>query len=106
MAKPEERGARMPQQAEAQRPNHSHSTAMPGRESIAMKLDMLHLVAQDQFAHRLDRLVAAMLPNHPIISGAHDLHDEQDQHLELDSKQAPARVKHAKRKRVGDKLAA
>jgi hypothetical protein len=84
---------------------HAGALSIPGDEAVAVKVDVTRLVAQDESAHRRDRLVAHVLPNDSIVARADDFDDEQDEHLELHTESAPTPVEPAEGEGVGDQLA-
>jgi len=70
---------------------------MPGRQAVPMECNVPGFVAEDQPAHRLDRRISCVPPDQPIVTGADNLDDEEDEHLELHAKELANATKHAER---------
>ncbi len=92
--------------AKVPNPDSAHAVRMTRRETVAVKSNMPHFIAQDQPAHRHDRRIIAVTADHAVVNGAHNLHNEQDQHFELHATRSPAGVERPEGKRAGDEFAA
>jgi hypothetical protein len=96
----------MREEMEAQLPKPSHSCRMARRQSVAMEVDVPCFIAQNQFAHLREGLIADMATDQAVVAGADDLDDEQHEHFELHAKRASDRIEEAEAERICGEFAA
>ena len=95
MSQPQERGAGVAEKEEVHLPREPDALRIKGSKAIPVKRDVPGFISEDQTAHVGDGLVAAVPSNHPVVTRADDLDDEQDQHFKLGIEDAATLVEKA-----------